>query len=161
VVIGNSRIIGTLVLLNPGGNTAVQGPILWEPALPNLPVLLTDKAITIGFDAATALNEASLGVNFNPSGSPYPYVGGTSNSTAADAYPSKINGLVYTSSDLVFDVNSSINGLVVVDGKITFVSGAALTLQYSNVYFNSPPPGFLVGQVPIKTVAGSWKRVVD
>jgi hypothetical protein len=40
LVIERCRIQGTLVILNPGPNSAIEGPINWEPARAGYPSLL-------------------------------------------------------------------------------------------------------------------------
>ena len=90
LVIANSRIVGTLVLLNANNNTSVQGSMIWEPAIANYPALLV--ASNLSFSTTSAgLSESTYGVNFNPPGTPYPYNGGTSNNTQTDGFPSLIN----------------------------------------------------------------------
>jgi hypothetical protein len=159
VIIADSRIVGTLVLKHAGGNSAIQGSINWQAAIANYPALLTDSSIEIALDS-TALSEATLGVNFNPPGSAYPYAGGTTNTTATDSYPSQITGIVYSSTDMDFSGATTILGQITVGGK-TNISGTSLKLTYSNLFYNTPPPGFDVGGVPMNPVPGTWQRVAQ
>src|SRR6185295_10372411 len=100
----------------------------------NFPVLLTDKQFSISLDSAP-LSEATLGVNFNPPGAPYPYLAGTgtvTNADAADTYPSSINGLIYSTADLTLDTDTTINGVLVADGKAQ-VNANSLNLKYNSL----------------------------
>ncbi len=162
VVVSNSRIVGTLLLLNPGSDTTVQGSMNIEPAVTNYPALMTDGSITVAL-SSTALSETGLGVNFNPVGAAYPYQAGTgtfTNATATDSYPSAINGLVYAGDDFVMDANTVIDGGVVVSGKTT-LQGTTLQVNYKSVYLNTPPPGFTSGAVYMRPTPGSWQRSVN
>ncbi len=160
VVITNSRIVGTLVLVTPGPNSKIRGSVCMEPAAANFPAFMSDAAVSINL-SATPLSEAGADVNFNPSGSAYPYEAGTgsnTNATKTDSYPSAITGLVYAKKDLVLNGDTTINGVVV--GNLTVqVLGSTLTLKYNNYYLNNPPPGFTAGTIQMKPVPGTWQRI--
>ena len=159
VIIANSRIVGTLVILGPNAASSIRGSVAWEPAVPNYPALLTDTPIPIGLGSA-ALSEATMNTNFNPTGTPYPYVGGTQNLDTNDAYPSLIRGLIYSTSNLVFQNGTAVEGVVVSHNDITVQAGA-LNLKYKSTWLNNPPPGFDLGSAKkVQTVAGTWRRVV-
>lgn len=159
IYIGNSRIVGTIVLLNAGSNTTIQGPVTWEPAVPNYPALMTNSTITVGFGTAS-LSESALNVNFNPPDTPYPYVGGTANSVSTDNFPSFVSGLIYSKSNLNFTNSPTIAGVVVVNNQITVFS-AALNLTFRNVCLSNPPPGFGSAANTMQVVPGTWCRVVN
>ena len=159
VIIGRSRIVGTLVFVDPGGNSAIQDFVMWEPAVYNFPALLTNDDLIIKLSSA-GLSEAGLGFNFNPAGTPYPFVGGIDNELLTETYPSRISGLIYSTKDLKFYANTNITGVVIAQEKIE-VKDSSLTLSYGNTYLNNPPPGFDFGTVTMKVVPGTWKRVVD
>lgn len=159
VVIGRSRIVGTLVFLNPGGNSAIQDSVCWEAAVYNYPALLTNNTLNIQM-SSTGLSESSLGINLNPAGTPYPYTGGVSNTTATESYPSRITGIVYSTNDLKFSASSSVTGVVMAADDI-YVNATSLTLNYGSVYLNDPPPGFDAGTISMKVVPGTWKRTVN
>ncbi len=171
VTIGNSRIVGTLVFVNPGSNSGVVGPVVWEPPVYNYPVLLVEyTGGSNQFNIAPtsgALSESSLGVNLNPPGTPYPFVGGTANSTLTDSYPSQISGLIYSSSNLTFYNSPSIFGVVIANNQIQVTtppanqSTTSINLSYNNIYLNNPPPGFTAGTISMKVVPGTWQRVVQ
>jgi hypothetical protein len=162
VQISNSRIVGTLVFVNPGSSTGVYGPVIWEPAVYNYPAFLAQFTSSGQINiqpSAVALSEATLGFNMNPPGTPYPYIGGTSNSTLTDSYPSQINGLIYSSQSISLAASPTLYGVVLAASDITF-AGTALAVSYANVYLNSPPPGFTAGTITMKEVPGTWQRVV-
>jgi len=155
LVITSCRIVGTLVLLNPGVGTAVTGAVRWEPAVSNYPCLLVNGNITLQHWSAN-LSESTQATNFNPHGTPYIYPTGTSDSDTADSYPSSIAGLVYVSGNVTTS-NSPTISLLMIGGSLTL--GGTLTLEYDSLYLNSPPPGFFTASMTPSP--GSWRRVVD
>ena len=159
VVIGRSRIVGTIVLLNPGSKSAIQDSVCWEAAVYNFPALLSNNSISINM-SATGLSEASLGMNFNPAGTPFPFNGGSANTTVTDSYPSRITGLVYSANDLFFSNAPNLQGVTIANQNIN-VSSTSLTLNYGNTYLNDPPPGFAMGSFNMKVVPGTWTRTAN
>ena len=159
VMIGYSRIVGTLVFLNPGINSKITGSVCWEAAVYNFPALLTNRELTISTNS-TGLSEANCGINLNPAGTPWPFVGGISNTTNTDSYPSTITGIVYSAAKLNLAGSPRIKGVVVADNNIT-VTSSSLSLNYGNTYLNDPPPGFTSGTITMKVVPGTWQRSVN
>lgn len=171
IAIVNSRIVGTLVLQNAGdGNVVVAGSVTWEPARENYPALISDGSVTIA-TTATALSEATCGVNFNPAGTPYPYLGGTANNTATDSYPAVINGIVYTAGNFYISNAPSgytlpapapvFNGNVIAAGDLQIDTAPTITVNYSNAAYLNPPPQFNLGTVTIRDVPGTWQRTTN
>jgi hypothetical protein len=162
IIVSNCRIIGTLLILNAGGNSALQGSIIIEPAVANFPVFLTNSQVNLSLSSA-ALSESSVNVNFNPTGAPYPYSAGSgtnTNTTTTDSYPTGLNGLVYSTRDLTVDTGTSVSGVLLSAGQIK-VNATSLTLRYNNIYLNNPPPGFTSGTIQMKPVPGTWQRVAN
>lgn len=163
LVITNSRIVGTLVLINPGAGsrvgTGVAGDqqVNWVPAVSNYPCLLVQGDIILSFNknAPAALKESDLATNFNPSGTPYPYPSGATNTTTSDTYPSEIAGLVYVSGNATGDKYFPRIDLLVVGGAYT-ANNDTLTLSYDPTYLGMPPPGF-TGVGPLAPDAASWR----
>lgn len=163
LIIRNSRIEGTLIILNQGPGSEIEGSVHWEPAVystdaspQNLPALLTNADILIGLENA-ALDEATIGANFNPTGTPY---GGVSDADMTDTYPSSIKGLIYSTGNITLETSPTIEGIVMAEGDVT-VNGATLTHTYDSVYYEkNPPPGF-EGDFSLNVKAGSFKKVVD
>ena len=159
IIIADSRIVGTLVLQNFSSASSIQGSVSWEPAVPNYPALLTDAAIPIGLGSA-ALSETTMNANFNPTGTPYPYVGGIQDTDLADAYPSAIRGIIYSKANLIIQNQTAVEGTVVANNDIHVQSGT-VNLKYNSTWLNNPPPGFDLGTTKkMQVTAGSWKRVV-
>jgi Tfp pilus assembly protein PilX len=159
IIIANSRIVGTLVLQNFNPASSIQGSVSWEPAVPNYPALLTDATIPISLSSA-ALSEATMNTNFNPTGTPYPYVGGLQDADTGDAFPSLIKGIIYSQQSAQIQGQTSVEGTVVANQNIT-VQGGTVNLKYNSTWLNNPPPGFDLGTTKkMQIVAGSWKRVV-
>ena len=148
------RIVGTLVLLNPGPDSIVKQSVNWEPAVKNYPALLVRGALAISLDPAD-LSEAATGVNFNPPGTPDE---DDEDTDLDDTYSSKIKGLVYVAGDLTASLFNTFEGVVVVGGTLNATGD--LDLDYKSVYFDDPPPGFFEVS-RMRVVAGSWKQVVD
>ena len=159
VVVSRSRIVGTLVFVNPGVGTTIQDSVAFEAAVYNYPVVLANNDINIALSSA-ALNEATVGINLNPPGTPYPYIGGSSNTTATDSFVSKITGLVYSADDLAISGASNLTGVVLANDDID-VNATSTTLSYGNVYLNEPPPGFDSGAISMKVSPGTWQRTVN
>ncbi len=161
VQVGRARIVGTVVFLNPGSGTTITGPLVWEPAEPNYPALLTNDTLCIALSSA-GFNETNVGTNLNPPETPYPMNGGTSNSqfTDTDSYPSEISGLIYSTHDLKFSATSNVTGVVIAHEKIK-VEATSLNLNYDSSYFENPPPGFDADAVTMKVVPGTWQRQVN
>jgi hypothetical protein len=160
VTIGSCRIVGTLVLLGAGSGTTIQGPITWEPAVAGYPALLSDSSISISFSGSAALGEVTYGINFNPSQTPYPFVGGSANATASDAFPSIINGLIYCGGNLLLPTGTSpaFNGSIVTAGNLA-LSPTAVNLTYGNGSYVNAPPGFAASQPALYFVPGTCMRV--
>lgn len=159
VTIGPCRIVGTLILLNAGAGSVIQGPITWEPAVAGYPLLLTNSSIGISADASVGLSESTFGVNLNPDGTPYPYVGGTTNANASDGFPTTMNGLIYCGGDLTLTGAPSFTGCLIAAGKIVG-NGPSARINYGNGSYIAPPPGFGTTTPAVYALPGSWQRVV-
>jgi hypothetical protein len=154
--IDTCRIVGTLVLLNAGSVT-IMNQVNWEPAVKGLPCLLVQGPIAWNTTNA-ALSETTALVNFNPSTTPYPYLGGqaggTFNSNTTDTFPCQINGLVYCTGNLSTSNNPIQNKGVLVAGG-TWSPGGTINLNYDPAFFASPPWGF--GATVMLAKTGTWR----
>jgi hypothetical protein len=155
LVITNCRIVGTLVVLNPGLSTAVSGSVRWVPALNNYPCLLVNGSIALQMSGSN-LSEGAQSTNFNPPGTPHVYPTGSTDTDTSDSYPSSISGLVYVSGGVTTS-NSPTVSMLVVGGALSV--GGTLTVSHDNTYYNSPPPGFYT--ISMTPSQGSWRRVTD
>ena len=153
--IQNCRIVGTLVLLNPGTIT-IKSSVVWGPAVSNYPCLMVNGGLTITCNGSY-LNEGGS-QNFNPPGTPYPYPSGTSNSTSGDAYPAAIQGLIYVAGSLSVQGTELATNVIVVGGAFSTSNSPSLYLSYDPTYYKNPPPGF--GIIQMIPSPGSWQQVV-
>lgn len=160
IIIENCRIIGTLILENPGSGSEIRGSICWEPAISNYPILLSNQPLTIGL-SLLPLHETAVGINFNPTGAAYPYnSAGLTDTDRRDTYPSTLRGLIFSKGNLTLTGQTTIDGLVLSAGDITVKDGT-VRLRYRNIYWWNPPPGFSSMPRPLRIVPGSWGQVVD
>ncbi len=151
--IKNSRIVGTLVLLNPGPSAGLNSSMSMEPAVANFPSLLVEGTVCIK-TSKVDLNESTLLVNFNPVGTPYEAV---EDADQSDVYPSIITGLVYVSGTMAFPgdlLDSCFRGVVVCE---QIAADSDFFLEYDSTTFNQPPPGFMKGPT-MRIVPASWQR---
>jgi len=157
VCIRDCRIVGTLVLLDAGSNTRIEGSVNWEPAVENYPALIVQGRLSFR-QSAGALDEEALAKNFNPAHTPY---GGQSDSDVSDFYPSRIEGLIYVENDAFAAAGThTVHGVIVVGNTLTAEPGSLLNLRYDARFLNDPPPAFLE-RVDMKVAEGSYHRVVD
>ena len=165
IILTNSRIVGTLVILDPGPGSSIgdgigNDALVWSPAVPNFPCLLVRGNMAISnANSALQLVEATYGHNFNPSGTPYPYSGGTTDSDSTDTYPAGIDGLVYVSGNDPANPTSTMRypsvANLIVGGACTAAKDQ-LTLSPKLIYNAMPPPGFTGGGT-LQTVPGTWR----
>lgn len=158
LVIENSRILGTLVILNPGSTCIIQNSVRWDPVSPNYPALMVRGDAQFATSQA-ALDEGLLATNFNPPGAPY---NGSSNGTKTDQFPSSIKGLVYVSGEfrLTLNLATPLFEGSVVSGSFVNDLTASAKFNYRPTHFNYPPPGFSTGddQKLMRIVPGTWQR---
>lgn len=152
------RIVGTLVVINPGANSGITGPVNWTAAIPNYPALLVSGDFGVSFDGQT-LDETEPGkpkVTFNPVGTPDD--DGVEDSDFSDSYLPVIKGLVYISGNVLTNGAPTIDGAFVIGGTLT--ANADQINNYQSTFLDNPPPGFTA---PVRMVItqGSWTRVVN
>lgn len=164
ISIKNSRIVGTLVLLNQNeGGSEIAGSIHWapavasaDPAVTNLPALISNKQLNLFF-TNTALNESLVNANFNPNGIPY---NESQDSDKSDTYPSEIRGVIYTEKKIEIQNSPSITGVLVGHEDINS-KNATVTLKYNALYFErNAPPGFQAAPT-YYIVPNSYRQVVN
>lgn len=164
ISIKNSRIVGTLVLLNyDDTNSLIHGSMSWQPAVAsadpavaNQPILVANKKMNFGTSAAD-LNEGLVNLNLNPLGTPY---GSVQDSDKDDVVPSHLDGLIYVNGNVTVTGSLRLHGVMVSAGTATF-TGADVAVNYDPLYYwYNAPPGFEDAPVP-ELVPGSLRRVVD
>jgi hypothetical protein len=152
--ITDSRILGTLVILDPGADSTITEQVSITPAISNYPSLLVRGNLKFAFESDAFLRETTEGVNFNPSGAPD---NGAVDSDTSDSYASLIRGLVYVSGALEApsDSQTSVTDGVLLAGSMSFSSNHRA--RYSPLFSASPPPGFARGN-PMVIAPGTWRR---
>jgi hypothetical protein len=153
ITVKDSRIVGTLVLLNVKSDSVLDNKISIEPYVPNFPALMVKGTITFQYDPGF-LSETTVARNFNPPGSPYK---GLTNLTQSDSYPSGIQGLVYVSGSLSMKSDVTYVAPLIVGG--TFNADHNVGTTYDSSFLRNPPPGFF--DSPMKPSASSWAQTVD
>lgn len=158
VIVANSRVIGTLVLLE-SENATLENSLDMRNYIYNYPALLVDQSLTLAMDA-NPLAELATGVNFNPqsaslsSGGVFVF-----DNELDDSYSSSISGLIYVEGGLEIENSLDVNGVVLVGGEIISDS-ATVNLQYNPIFYVDPPPGF-DGSVEMVLMPGNIKRFVS
>lgn len=132
----NSRILGTLIIVNPRSDSSIKGPCLIESTSKDSPALIVIGSMEFGL--ATADLAEPLLVNFNPPGSPYR---GQTNILTTDSYPSVIGGIVYVTGDVKISAATNFEGTLLIGG--TLAVNAPLTVRHMPVI--TAPIGFGVG----------------
>lgn len=165
ITILRTRIVGTLVILNPGagssiGADGVNDELSWVAAVGNYPCLLVkgDMKIAYGASSSSQLRDSGL-ISFSAT-VPYPYPSGTTNLLGTSSYPSRIQGLVYVSGNVVGSQSgagtySRVDTLIV--GGTFDASQDKLYPAYTAMYLTYPPPGFTGSGTP-KPQPGTWRR---
>ena len=153
LVIRDCRIHGTLVLIDPGPNSRVEGSVAWT--VPDTaPALIVRGDIAVETSDAD-LVEADLDVNFNPFGSGF----ADQDAEANDMYASQIEGLVYATGDISTDNRPRIFGVVIAGGDITF-RGDDVRLTHKPIYLSDPPAAF-EGIAAMAVDPRSWAKAVE
>lgn len=157
IFIKNSRIVGTLVLIEPNAASAIGGgsAINWQSAVAEYPALLVDNGdITIS-PSNRGLNESASQTNFNPLGTPY---SGESDTDQSDTYASEIRGLIYSTNKIILKNEPTITGAVIAHDDIEVSD--TLNLSWNAAYLSNPPPGFQDGD-SVRVILESAARSVD
>jgi hypothetical protein len=162
LVIERSRILGTLLVINPGPNSCVaNGPIAWEPAVAGYPALLVDADVPDNADflincTNRVLSEKENSVNFNPTGAAHDEFGVDADMN--DTYHSGIRGLIAIRDDLTTQYRSLIRGQVIVGDDMT-VSANECEVEYLTDSLLNPPPGFTAPYTYYRRPASAQKAV--
>jgi hypothetical protein len=163
LIIERSRILGTLLVINPGANSCIgDGPIHWSPYVGGYPALLVDADTAANADfmiRATnrALNEKENSVNFNPSVAPHAEFGQDSDTN--DIYRSEINGLIVVEDDLVFENTPLVRGQIIVGDDLANSSGT-FDVEYQPTSLLNPPPGFTAPNSYVRRTDSAIKVVL-
>lgn len=151
IIIRDSRIHGSLILLDTGSGSMAENGMNLEVYDPTYPALMVRGSFN--YSVSSDLSESGSGnTNFNPAGSPYE---GVSDNDATDTYPARIKGLVYTSGTLTVSSDMMVEGAVISGSSIN-VSRTLAVAHDADLPLN-PPRGFENPNRPMVPAAGSWK----
>jgi hypothetical protein len=159
ITIQRMRVLGTLVIINPGHVVTISGPVLMQPARPDYPALIVQGQLYLQYDSTTTLSESAAAMNFNPAGAPYQ---GITDTDQTDTYPCEIDGLVHATDQSQMLSNALIRGAFICEST---VSSDALRLNgnasivYDPTLYTNPPMGY-TSAVNMKLAPGSWKQSV-
>ncbi|MGE3316531.1 MAG: hypothetical protein AB7O26_15555 [Planctomycetaceae bacterium] len=154
--IQESRIVGTLVILNSGSGSEVLNAVNWEPAVANYPALLVQGNFLIRHGAAALSESTGAGRNYNPTGTPY---AGVEDSDQTDTYPSVIKGIVYISAIAGVEQTPTLQGVLIAGNTLTIASSFTLNMTYDAQFLSNPPPGFKEGNTLVVTPK-TWRQDV-
>jgi hypothetical protein len=152
LTIRDCRIVGTLVILGKSSETRIEGSASLEPAVPNLPTLLTAGSVRMELTDVPLAERP--GFNVNPPHAPYD---GVSDNDVSDVYPSRIKGLVFIHGNCAQRQTTSLHGALIVGGALSVYG--RLGIDHDRGYFTDPPPGFFTDPQPLVS-PGTWKRAV-
>lgn len=151
--IRDSRIIGTLVLHQAGSGTRIRDAVRMEKGEHGYPVLIVDGDLELSLGKSD-LDEASTGVNFNPTGAPS---GGEEDNDLADTYQPIVQGLVFAGGRVAIEGPLNLEGLLIA-GQIECRD--RVFIVHDRGYVDTPPPGFGV-VTGFTMVPGTWRRGVN
>lgn len=140
LVVRQSRIAGTLVILNAEESSVIMGSeLLLEPAFAWMPSLLVRGSVSfMGTNAGPS--ESVLGVNLNPPHTPRGY---HADEDTDDVYPGGIEGVSYVSGDAVFALpRQNIRGTMIVGGHASVRGSVTLEIRWDPGIATLPPVGF-------------------
>jgi hypothetical protein len=136
LMLSESRVLGTLVIINPHRTSRIGPKVSMSPASADLPTLLVDGEMFFDLEDDD-LREWDADRNFNPSGAPYL---GETDSDESDRYPSRIRGLTYVSVKAKIGQNSAFEGVLWVNGGVHVSMSRTLTVRWAPL--TAPIPGF-------------------
>ncbi len=148
----NSRILGTLVVVNPRSDSSIDGSCLVESTSQDSPALIVQGDMEFAQGTGT-VSELTLLANFNPPGSPYR---GQTNILTTDSYPSLIGGIVYVTGAATVSAALNIEGTLLVGGTLTI--NAPLTVRHVQIV--NAPIGFGVG-AGFTAGSADWSQAVN
>ncbi len=149
VVIKQCRIVGTLFLINPRSDSRIEISINWKPARPDYPALIIEGPC-LEIITYQDLKEYEIGyVDLNlPGESGY--------GSALNTFSNEINGLVYSTGNLILEQTIQIKGSLIALGEID-LRDYSRCIYNASVYDNAPVMFHMPSLYP---VAGSWTQVL-
>ncbi|MCH9022924.1 MAG: hypothetical protein IID32_09175 [Planctomycetes bacterium] len=147
ITIQDCRIVGTLILVNPGSSSRIRDAVNWQPARQDFPALIATGNMEIR--NIGTLQETQVGVDLNlPTEPGFGVIGQT--------FDNLINGAIYIDGTLDIQINTQINGPVIATGTLTLqdtvVINADETLQ------TNPPKAFR--ETHLSPIGSTWSEVI-
>jgi len=156
LTIRDCRIYGTLVVQVGTGTVTVDNAVCWQTYRSDFPALLVvGNAVLRCTSGTTLLSEATLKMNFNPSGAPYE---GVTDADKTDTYPNEIRGLVHIEGSLRLQQTARIVGAVICNGSVSCEE--ANTITYNASLYACPPKWYTYVD-GMKLSPRSWKQIVN
>ncbi|MDG2224426.1 MAG: hypothetical protein P8L85_23800 [Rubripirellula sp.] len=156
VIIKNCRLEATLAITN-SANVRIHNGVVWRYPNQADVILATNTILTLS-NITPTLDENTVGVNFNPTSSPYR--GTESNLTAKDVYPTELTGILYTSGNMRINRRT--------DGRTLKITGSlisrdlhlngSVSLHSLDEVLTFPPPG-LSDPTPMRLIRSSFRRI--
>ncbi len=154
--ITDSRIEATLAITNCS-LIEIGGGIVWRyPG--SAEVILATNTDVILENIEPTLEESIVGVNFNPTSSPFR--GNLSNVTTTDVYPTELRGILYTTGNVRIYPKSDGSALHVVGSIIgrDLIFDGHLVVHSLDELWQTPPAG-LCDPTPMRLIRGSYRRI--
>lgn len=149
ITIKNCRIIGTLIIIEPGNNSIVKNGMVLENKLADFPsLIIIDGDIKLQFDEDT-LDEEYLYIDFSLPGEP-------GYGDMSDIYQSHISGAVYSNSNLHIEGHTMIFGPVIAAGNIELYGDSYFSIES---WQSSPTPRCFREEYLIPT-ADTWNVTI-
>jgi hypothetical protein len=143
IIIECTRVLGTLVILDPGFGSKITGPMLVEPAESGLASIVVRGSMVFDVETTDVLRETTLSTNFNPAGAPF---AGSSDADTADVYSPWLKGMIYATGNLSFDgamTNSTTRGyLGAIFAGGTISINNVMEVEWDSGLESNPPLGF-------------------
>lgn len=151
--IRNSRIIGTLIVLNAKSDSSWQNGVNISTYDARLPAVMWQGGLTVSTSAGDLL-ESAAGASLNPPGAPYQ---GQTNTNKTDQFPSKVTGTMVVIGTLTVDGSLTVDGRVLVMGPVS-TSNATIRIRPDP---DNVVPDCLYEADGFDLIAGTARRVVD
>jgi hypothetical protein len=113
--IENSRIVGTLVIINTGGGgVELLNNVCVEALTEQQPALIVQGKLVLNLVGGD-FTEATAGANLNPTGVPDR---GVTDSDQSDEYPAHVRGAVFAAGDVSVKGTSTVQGVLMAGGNV-------------------------------------------
>lgn len=122
LTIRNLRVYGTLVILNCTDLKVTQS-VRFDPITTGYPSLIVEGPAAFQV-VTTALSEATINLNLNPTGVPWL---GTTNTTKTNTYPCGFSGVVLVTGDVTVSQPLTITGNLTSLGSLTIGNTTSIT----------------------------------